>query len=266
MKPDNAKTDIVLEVGKTLEDAIVYDISDDSFDEAFTDVTSAAVKPNEAAISAETDKKTKSEIIQAKKKRTTPDYPTVSCKTCGDYNKYMKGTPDDNASIKHNPPPIDGITLRMLGDKSDGELLGIINKLSIVPRKSDVRIMYANGYACSWGELTVIAQFRGFNVDNPGEQCPHYSKPGIEAVESSDESAYTIYISHGKRETEEKKFTLSVTTVAKVDELVGDKLSKMEKSKVVDAIFSTALDEWLSYKKSGIFSVKYRASEEVTLI
>ena len=72
-----------------------------------------------------------------------------------------------------------------------------------------------------------------------------------------------IYIEHGRREeTEVKKLTLSKSTIDKIDQLLGDKLSNVEKSKVTDEILSQALDQKLADKRVGQFGVAYRPLAE----
>ena len=76
-----------------------------------------------------------------------------------------------------------------------------------------------------------------------------------------------IYIEHGRRtETEVKKLTLSKSTIDKIDELLGDKLSNVEKSKVIDEILSQALEQKLADKRVGQFGVAYRPLEEERII
>lgn len=87
---------------------------------------------------------------------------------------------------------------------------------------------------------------------------------------SNIESAYSktmLYIDRGKREDVEiKKFTLSKDTVDKMEKLLGDKLSNIEKSKVIDILISQMLDEKLAEKETGLFGVAYRPIEEERLI
>ena len=76
-----------------------------------------------------------------------------------------------------------------------------------------------------------------------------------------------IYIDHGRRElTEVKKLTFSKSTIDKMEQLLGDKLSNVEKSKVIDEIFSQVLDQKLKDKKAGQFGVAYRPHDEERLM
>lgn len=76
-----------------------------------------------------------------------------------------------------------------------------------------------------------------------------------------------IYIEHGRREeTDVKKLTLSVSTINNLDMLLGNRLSNIEKSKVMDIIIAEKVDELLKIKKEGEFSVAYRRCEEERLI
>lgn len=80
-----------------------------------------------------------------------------------------------------------------------------------------------------------------------------------QVITSEDE--VTIQIDHGTRkEKEARKLTLSPKTVKMMDELT-DCLSNMEKSKVIDTIFSERVEELLDLKKAGKFHVEYRPTE-----
>lgn len=76
-----------------------------------------------------------------------------------------------------------------------------------------------------------------------------------------------IYIEHGKRqETEVKKITFAKDTIDKIDQLLGDQLSNVERSKVIDVIRSRALDDRLAAKRAGQFGVAYRPVAEERLL
>ncbi len=206
-----------------------------------------------------------------KKKKSTPDLPTVPYKTCAEYKEYMEsGKADDNSTLKHNPIPVDALSLSNLGQKDDGEILGIINTMSVVANKSDIRVMYAHGFGFNWTQLTVIAEFKGYQIDNPGTNKPHYIMPGVDEVSPTSvadvvEGDGTVFIEHGKRETRERKYSFSVETVAKLDRLLNG-LALVEKSKATDVIVSQALDKHLLDKQRGAFHVAYRPAEMEILI
>ena len=76
-----------------------------------------------------------------------------------------------------------------------------------------------------------------------------------------------VYIDHGKRDkTEVKKLTLAKGTIDKMDQLLGNKLSNVEKSKVIDEILSHVLDQKLADKRAGQFGVAYRPVAEERLL
>ena len=109
-------------------------------------------------------------------------------------------------------------------------------------------------YTC-FGNLCKQLGFRKGIVDTRSEEA---------AIENTNS---VVYINHGKRgETVEKKFTLAKTTVDKIDQLLGDQLSNIERSKVIDALLSQVLDQRLSEKSKGKFGVAYRSVEEKRLI
>ncbi|MCI5857083.1 MAG: hypothetical protein MR016_06925, partial [Agathobacter sp.] len=84
-----------------------------------------------------------------------------------------------------------------------------------------------------------------FSYSHLAELCKRIGfRKGV-VVDRADEvpqEENIIYIDHGKRsETVEKKITLSQETEKMLDELLGNKLSNIERSKVIDAIFRQAL-------------------------
>ena len=94
------------------------------------------------------------------------------------------------------------------------------------------------------------------------------TRPEIKLPDKEEtEPSAIIYIDHGRREeTIVKKLTLSKETEEKISRLLGDRLSNIEKSKVVDVILSQALDRCLVEQKAGLFGVAYRPTEEERLI
>lgn len=91
-----------------------------------------------------------------------------------------------------------------------------------------------------------------------------FKKGFIDANGSQEEK---LYIDHRKRkETIIKKITLSKKTVEKIDKLLGDNLSKVEKSKIIDLLLEQIIDEKLALKEAGKFKVAYRPTDEERLI
>ncbi len=77
----------------------------------------------------------------------------------------------------------------------------------------------------------------------------------------------TIWINHGKRtETAVKKLTLSKETIDMMDQLLGENLSNIEKSKVIDIILVNTLKEMLKDKAEGRFQICYHAVEAKRLL
>ena len=210
----------------------------------------------------------------AKKANKTPDLPVVPFKTCDEYKEYMAGTPDDNKNMKHNPPPKDGMTLAQLGTKSDSEILHIVNEMGATENKSDIRIMYAHGYAFTWDDLSTIAAFKDFKCSNPGERRPKYYSLSLNETEQNNKKASDdpdgfcrLFIEHGTREEKViKKFTFSPETAAKFDELLGTELPLLERSKVIEAIFDKCISDMLEKKKAGKFGVSYRQTERTDIL
>lgn len=187
----------------------------------------------------------------------TPDLPVVPYTTCEQYREYMAGTPDDNRNEKHNPVPTDAMTLAELGRKTDEELISIINEMGQRENKSDIRVMYSHGYGFTWTQLTVIAEFKGFICENPGQRKPKYSlseneddnaEPSPEGIISfsRDEFAYPV----------EKKLYISKDTSRKLDKIytkssTGKPYTNSVKSRILSGIAEKAIDECYHLKKSG---------------
>ena len=114
----------------------------------------------------------------AKEKVDVVPYNTVE-----QYREYMSGFHDDDKTQRHNPPPEDGLTLSQLGAKRGDEILAIINEMGQCENKSDIRVMYCHRYSFSWNDLTVIADFKGFINDTPGQRKVQYSMPDSSAGE-----------------------------------------------------------------------------------
>ena len=104
----------------------------------------------------------------------TNDFKKVICKTCADYKAYMEGEHDDDASIKNNPAPEDGMKKGELLKLSDIEILNIINSMATTDNKSDIRNMYAHGYAFSWSDLKNVADVKGFTKKDPSARHSTY--------------------------------------------------------------------------------------------
>lgn len=76
-----------------------------------------------------------------------------------------------------------------------------------------------------------------------------------------------IYIDRGRREQSiEKKITLSRSTNDKLNQLLGNTLSNIEKSKAIDAILEKAIDDLLLKKQDGSFGISYRRTEAKRLL
>lgn len=101
---------------------------------------------------------------------------------CEEYRIYLDGPHDDIKDLKHNPVPEDAMSLSELRQKSDGELLGIVNHIGNMNNKSDIRYMYAEGFGFTWEKLKSVAEFLGFIKDSGKSNSVHHSAPGIEEI------------------------------------------------------------------------------------
>jgi hypothetical protein len=85
--------------------------------------------------------------------------------------------------------------------------------------------------------------------------------------QESGASGSIIYIDHGKRAgSVTKKMTISEETDKKIEELLGKSLSNVEKSKVLDAILTEAIEDRLIDKRAGRFEVFYRPTDGERLL
>ncbi len=82
-----------------------------------------------------------------------------------------------------------------------------------------------------------------------------------QAVKKASEGT-VLYIEHGKRKTERNNWTYSEGTSDKVDRLLGDIPSTMERSKLIDKIFNDALDQLLEEKGAGRLYWDYKRTDE----
>jgi hypothetical protein len=85
---------------------------------------------------------------------------------------------------------------------------------------------------------------------------------------NKDEPPTIIWIDHGKRQegTAVKKLTLSITTIGMMDQLLGDKLSNIERSIVIDIILAEALSKLIKAKEDGRFQLSYRPVDAQRLL
>ena len=197
-----------------------------------------------------------------KEKTDVVPYTTVE-----QYREYMSGSPDDDKTQRHNPPPKDGITLAELGRKRDNEILSIINEMGQCENKSDIRVMYCHGYSFSWNDLTVIADFKGFINDTPGQRKAHYSMPDNSAGEKKvNTSTDRIEFYRGLEAYPiEKKLYLSkeASSMLKsifIRESSGKPYENSIKSRILSAITEKAIAETYRKKKEG--TLKIIAKEE----
>ena len=199
----------------------------------------------------------------AKEKVDVVPYNTVE-----QYREYMSGSPDDDKTQRHNPPPKDGMTLAELGQKSDGEILAIINEMGQCENKSDIRIMYSHGYSYSWNALTVVAEFKGFVVNTtPGQRKVQYSIQDNSAkIKTVITPTDRIEFYRGLRAYPfEKKLYLSkeASSMLKsifIRESSGKPYENSIKSRILSAITEKAIAETYRKKKEG--TLKIIAKEE----
>ncbi len=191
----------------------------------------------------------------------------VPCTTVEQYRKYMSGSPDDDRTQRHNPPPRDGMTLAELGKKCDTEILAIINEMGQCENKSDIRVMYCHGYSFSWNSLTVVAEFKGYINDTCGQRKAHYSMPDNSAGEEKvNTSTGRIEFYRGLEAYPiEKKLYLSkeASSMLKsifIRESSGRPYENSIKSRILSAITEKAIAETYRKKKEG--TLKIIAKEE----
>ena len=86
-----------------------------------------------------------------------------------------------------------------------------------------------------------------------------------EALASHATASETIYIDRISRETQEKKMTLSVSTVQKID-AITEGLGNITKSRVIDAIIERAMDDVITRLDEGTLEVCYKPIKEKRIL
>ena len=183
--------------------------------------------------------------------------------TVAGYAEYMDGDHDKDSSIKHNPPPTDGMTLADLGKLSKSEILEIVNEMGKCPNKSDIRVMYSHGYSFSWTELRTVADFLGFVLKNPGTNTPQYSMDcNAEPKDEYESSLKVIKIPHGRVASKAKHITLSLQTWELKDKVFGNMPNQVQ-SKAFDKAIYGMLMKLLDLKTADDFHVEYIEKHEI---
>ena len=193
----------------------------------------------------------------------------VSYTTCEEYKKYLEsGKADDDASLKHNPVPKDAMSLSEFGMMSDEKIISCINEMAKNQHKSDLRVMYSNGYGFKWTDMQTIAKSRGYINTNPGTRQPHYVLDHERLIESPVSRSFEpIHIQHGRRDVEmvTRKYTFTKELVDLMDDFFnsGNKaLGNIEKSKILEQILFDRFQELINAKEQGEVTVIYDPVEE----
>ncbi len=76
-----------------------------------------------------------------------------------------------------------------------------------------------------------------------------------------DNEEIIVYIDHGNRKTVELKRSVSVETKEKLVKLLGNDLTKAQKSKAFDALLNQSLEFYLQAKSDGRLHLEYRPTE-----
>ncbi len=190
----------------------------------------------------------------------------LDLKTCDEYRKYLEsGNKSMRASGKY--PPKDALSLHDLGLKPIGEIRDLTNKMSVTPNKSDLLVMYANGFSFSWAEMQTAAEVLGLKKDADNTNSPKFYIPDnyevLQALLFNHKK--TIYIEHGKRpSTVERKITLSKGTNDILNSLFGS-LPNLVQSKILDVLVREILEEVENLNEKGLLDVKYRPLPEETI-
>ena len=204
------------------------------------------------------------------KKPKTPDFPTVPYKTCDEYKQNMdSGKYDDNQSQKHNPCPTDAMPLKEFGLLSDEEIVKRINFMANQPHKSDIRVMYSNGYGFTWTTMQTIAAFKGFIDRNPGSNTPYYELDEKRLKIASISDFEPICIKHGAREKCERKYSFPPKVADKLDEFFASsskKLGNNEKSKIVEQMVLREIEILQKARDEGKQVVIYEPIHGETLM
>ena len=88
------------------------------------------------------------------------------------------------------------MNLKELGELTKEELLGIVNTMGKVNNKSSIEVMNQNGYAFTYAQLEIVAQYAGFIKDSGSSREVHYSAEDINErspYKKEDDLGYEIY-------------------------------------------------------------------------
>lgn len=151
-------------------------------------------------------------------------------------------------------------------DRSDGELSEADFMALSRTEQLNLAEKYWNGRTDTYDK---DKKFK-FSYTHLGTLCERLGfRKGIVDMKKDGVKESKLYIEHGRREkTVEKKVTFSEKTISKFNDLLGkdNKLSNIEKSKILDVILLEALEGKLAAKNAGAFSVAYKPVKEEVLI
>lgn len=127
--------------------------------------------------------------------------------------------------------------------------------------------MYCHGYSFSWNDLTVVADFKGFINDTPGQRKVQYSMPDNSAEEkkvNAPTDRIEFYRGIEAYPIEKKlyisKAASSMLKSIFIRESSGKPYENSIKSRILSAITERAIAEAYQKKKAG--TLKIIAKEE----
>lgn len=146
---------------------------------------------------------------------------------CAEYKEYMSGLHDDIKDKGKNPVPFDAMTLEDLGKKDKNYILNVVNQMGLTDNKSDIRIMYANGYGFSWSDLETVAKFNGFIKETGTKIKVQYSlPPKIEDPEKINLQNEIFLAKKNKRKVQKMLITIGEEDSEKLDKFVAENTVK----------------------------------------
>ncbi len=188
----------------------------------------------------------------------------LNLEICKEYRKYLESS-DKSMRASGKYPPKDALSLRDLSIKPIGEVCDLANRMSVTPNKSDLLVMYANGFSFSWTEMQTAAEVLGLKKEAENTKSPKFYIPDDYDAPQSVKKKKTIYIDHGKRpSTVERKITLSGGTNDLLNSLFGS-LSNLIQSKILDVLIKESLENIAELNDNGLLDVKYRPLPEESI-
>ncbi len=206
----------------------------------------------------------------------------IKLEYCNQYSDLIKSmSPEEfikylskNRATEHSVPK-DAMSIKDFISLPDEEKCDRLNTMSQQNHKSNLIVMFANGYGFTWTKMRDIALGSGRIITDSlseGSKKPHFilqepfgSRDLAHGSLCTEGDKKVLYIERGRRQgTKTIKSTFSEDTLAIINEMFG-RLSNLDKSKALEAILLSQLKEIYELYKAGNLIVKYKPVEGESL-